>query len=69
MSATHHPDPPNEPPQEAPIPSDPKQEPSVPEAPQPVDPGVEPEMPEVPEPTAPTEEPELDPFDNGNFPI
>ncbi len=69
MSASAHPDPPGGPPQEVPMPIDPKQTPSDPESPQPVDPAFEPMTPEVPQPTAPPEDPELDPFDEGNFPV
>ena len=57
------------PPQEAPMPSDPKQDPPMPENPQPIDPAVNPVSPEIPEPTDAPEDPMIDPFDDGNFPV
>lgn len=66
-SNTHPPA--GDPPAEAPMPSDPDQDPSVPENPQPTDPAESPFSPEEPERDNPPEDPEPDPFDEGNFPI
>ncbi|MGB3243753.1 MAG: hypothetical protein WBB25_04425 [Sulfitobacter sp.] len=51
------------------MPSDPDQDPSIPENPQPTDPAESPFSPEDPERDNPPEDPEPDPFDEGNFPI
>ena len=50
-----------EPPQEAPMPTDPQPPLVTPELPQPADPDPPPDAPELPEPDAPAEEPASDP--------
>ncbi|UWR21847.1 hypothetical protein [Sulfitobacter sp. S190] len=62
MSPTDTPDPPDE----APMPLDPEDQPHPKEAPPPMDPAVRPVPPEAPEPS---EDPGTDPFDDGNFPV
>lgn len=59
----------NEPPQESPMPIDPKQDPPAPEDPQRTDPVGTPPPPEIPEPDSAPENPIDDPFDEGNFPV
>ena len=69
MNPTHPQSPSDEPPQETPMPVDPKEAPPTPEVPQTNDPVDAPSSPEVPNPDNAPEIPEDDPFDEGNFPV
>ena len=58
-----------EPPEEVPMPANPKPEKAPSEAPQPEDPQSVPTDPEVPDREAPDEDPSSDPFDHDNRPV
>jgi hypothetical protein len=58
-----------EPPKEAPMPTDPKEDTPGPEEPQPTEPVNAPAPCEMADPDTAPEIPEDDPFDDGNFPV
>lgn len=69
MSNSNARPPSDEPPQEAPMPIDPEQQPSPLERPQQEDPKEKPAPPEVPAPESTPEDSDYDPFDEVNFPV